>query len=205
MRSVFSLRFRFRYIALIVMCAGVVLVGGCTREKPVASQKKPLPLLVDGKLAPGKTLKSVAPPGLKLEVTQKEVTLRWASKEGTQMVATARSSNLNEETQAGTLLDFSAKLYENGKLSALVSAPLATADYKNRVVIASGGVVLKSLVRQTVVHASWIKWYVDKHKIVGNGGVSIDSTAGSMDGAAFVADTALKTLTVKDSGSGLEF
>lgn len=175
------------------------------REKPVASPKKPLPLLVDGKSKQDKDRKTIATPGLRLEVTQKKVRLCWAAKEGTQMVAIARSSNLNEETQTGTLLDFSAKLYENGKLSASVSAPLATADYKKKVVVASGGVVLKSLVRQTVVNAGWIKWYVDKHKIVGNGGVKIQSAAGSVDGAAFVADTTLKTLKVMDSGRGLEF
>lgn len=196
---------KFRWILLVVICAGIVLIAGCAPGKPIAAPKKTRPLLVDSKLKPGKAQKVITPPALKLEVMQKKIQLRWADKEGTQMVALARSSNLNEVTQTGTLLDFSAKLYDNGKLSAYVSAPLATADYKKKVVVASGGVVLKSLVRQTVVNSSWIKWYVDKHKIVGDGGVKIKSASGSVDGAAFVADTALKTLKVMDSGRGLEY
>jgi hypothetical protein len=48
-----------------------------------------------------------------------------------------------------------------------------------------------------------MKWYAKEQKVVGDGGVKIDSTMGNMSGAAFVADTAMKSIKVLDSGKGL--
>jgi hypothetical protein len=201
----------FRWLLLVALCVGVVLAVGCAHEKPVARVTKPRPLIVDSPRKPdtpsGKTpvaVKRNHPQRPDLVVIQREVTLRWADKNGTQMTCSAKSASFNEVSQVGTLVDFSAKLYENGSLTASVIAPLATADTAKRVIVASGGVVLRSLQRDTVVKAGWIKWYAGSDKVVGNGGVSIKSTNGSVDGAAFVADTALKTLSVKSSGKGLE-
>ena len=210
MQSMFSPTFR-RFL-LVASCTGIVLAAGCARREPAEPVEKPRSLFVDHKSKqspkPGKSAKDagdVVPPGPKLEFTQRGVTLRWSEKNGTQMTASAKSASFNEVTQTGTLLDFSAKLYENGKLTAAVSAPRATADTAKRTIIASGGVVLKSLERQTVVNAAWIRWNANTRKVVGNGGVKIKSASGTVEGAAFVADTGLRTLTVKDSAKGLEF
>jgi len=121
------------------------------------------------------------------------------------MTSVAKSVSFNEVAQTGTLLDFSAKLYENDKLTASMKAPKAVADTNNRVVTAMGGVTLKSLERQTTVRASWMKWYANAHKVVGDGGVEITSPNGTITGAAFVADTSMRTLTVKDSAKGIKF
>ena len=94
-----------------------------------------------------------------------------------------------------------------------MTAPRAVADTSKRTVTATGGVVLKSTsaaalgsaVRDTVVHAQRIRWYANAHKFVGDGGVKISSTSGTIEGAAFVADTALKTISVRDSAKGLGF
>lgn len=195
----------------MALCACVVLAAGCARRKPDASPDKARSLFVDqpSKHSPkpnktGKDANLDLPKGVKLDITQRGVTLRWSEKNGTQMTASAKSASFNEVTQTGTLLDFSAKLYENGKLTAAMSAPRATADTAKRTIIASGGVTLKSLERQTVVNAAWMKWNAGTHKLVGDGGVRIKSTSGTVDGAAFVADTTLKTLIVRDSGKGLE-
>ena len=206
MRFMFSPTFR-RFV-LMALCACIVIAAGCARRKPAESPTKPRSLFVD-KLSPkpnspGKDANANVPQGPKIEFTQHGVTLRWSEKNGTQMTASAKSASFNEVTQVGTLLDFSAKLYENGKLTAAISAPRATADTAKRTILASGGVTLKSLERQTVVNAAWIKWNANTRKVVGNGGVRIKSTSGTVDGAAFVADTALKTLTVKDSAKGLD-
>lgn len=190
----------------------MAFTAGCAREK-AAPVSKPRSLFVDGTPKPAAVPKKADPGRPKIEFkfvtpkgngAQRSVTLKWAEKDGTQMMCSAKSADFNEVTQVGTLVDFSAQLYENGKLTASVRAPLATADTAKRVIVASGGVVLKSLERATVVKAGWIKWYAGSDKVVGGGGVSIKSTNGSIDGAAFVADTALKTLRVQDSGKGLE-
>jgi hypothetical protein len=202
----------FRWFVLTALCAGMAFAAGCASEKP-AAPVKPGSLFVDGTPKPAVVLRKDDPGRPKIEVKfetpkgngiQRSVTLKWAEKDGTQMMCSAKSADFNEVTQVGTLVDFYAQLYENGKLTASVRAPRATADTAKRVIVASGGVVLKSLERATVVRAAWIKWYAGSDKVIGNGGVSIKSTNGSIDGAAFVADTALKTLTIKDSEKGLE-
>lgn len=207
MRFMFSPTFR-RFM-LLALCAGIVLASGCARHTPAEPVGKPPSLFVDSKAkqAPKPARPAqvvVAPPGPKLEFTQHGVTLRWSEKNGTQMSASAKSASFNEVTQTGTLLDFSAELYENGKLTAAVSAPRATADTAKRTIIASGGVVLKSLERQTVVNASWIRWNANTSKVVGNGGVKIKSANGTAEAAAFTADTSLKSYTLLSSGKGLE-
>lgn len=204
----------FRRLLLTALCAGIVLAAGCAREKAMETPKSPRPLLVGGdpksgpkSAKPGKTspFSKIKPP--QIMVTQRGVTIRWDAKDGTQMTATAKSGDYNQVTQVGTLLDFSGKLYENGKLTASVSAPMATIDAAKRTVIATGGVTLRSLERQTVVKSSWIKWYANQHRIVGDGGVHMESknepNTMKMDAAAFQADTALKTLKVMDSAKGL--
>jgi len=202
-----------------VLCAALALTAGCARPKP-ATPAKPGPLLIDGTPKSGKPSGKPSPPKdgdtkprPKILVTvnapngsdtRRSVTLKWSEKNGTQMTCSAKSADFNEVSQVGTLVDFSAQLYENGKLTASIRAPLATADTAKRIIIASGGVVLTSLERATEVRANWIKWNAGSDKVIGNGGVTMKSTNGSVQGAAFVADTALKKLTVLDSGKGLE-
>lgn len=141
----------------------------------------------------------------KLELSQKGLTLNWIENGQLRMSATATEFKGNEITQQGVLLNFSAKLYQNGKLTAEIKAPKAVADTAKRVVVATGGVTMRSLERATTVKAQWIKWYEKQQKVVGDGGVDITSTMGNLKAAAFVADTGLKTLTVKDSTKGLQF
>jgi lipopolysaccharide export system protein LptC len=200
----------FRRLLLIAGCAGIVLAVGCAPRKPAEHTGKLPSLFVDHKPKQNrKSKKSIkdsaaVPLGPKLEITEHGVTLRWTEKDGTQMTASAKSASFNEVTQVATVLDFSGELYENDKLTATVSAPRATVDTAKRTVIAYGGVVLKSVERQTVVNASWIRWNANTHKIVGDGGVTVKSTNGTAEAAAFTADTSLKTYTLLSSGKGLE-
>jgi len=193
---------------LVALCASLAFAAGCARRHDAAPEK-PRPLLVDGKPTPkpaaGAPKKEHAGrPNIKVELYTPEgnaarhsVTIKWAAKDGTKMTCSAKSADFNEVTQIGTLVDFSAQLYENGKLTASVRAPRAMADAANRIVVASGGVVLKSLERATVVRAEWIKWNAGSDQVVGNGGVCVESTNGSLQGTRIVADTALKTIKVE--------
>lgn len=119
------------------------------------------------------------------------------------MSATAKEGRMNELTKTGLLTDFSAKLYENGKLSSTMTAPKVVADTANRIVTANGGVTMRSVERNTVVDARWVKWYAKQQKVIGGGGVTIKSDAWDLKSSAFVADTGLKTLTLKNSSKGL--
>lgn len=139
----------------------------------------------------------------KLSLSQKGVTLKWVEHGVLKMSATAREFRGNEVTRMGELIGFSAHLYENGKPATTMTAPRVVADTANRVVTATGGVVMKSLVRKTVVKSDWAKWYEKQQKVVGNGGVTIKSDAWTAESAAFVADTGLKTVSLRDSAKGL--
>lgn len=208
----------FRLFLLAVLCASIVLAAGCAHKESVVPVAKPRPLFVGGtpKPDPASHKPIAAPPKnerprieFKFDApsgkgSQTGVTLRWDEKNGNQMTASAKSGSFNEVTQVGTLLDFSAKLYENGKLTAAMTAPEATADTAKRVIVASGGVLLNSLERKTVVQAARVKWYANSHKIVGTGGVRIQSENGLATCEAFTADTSLKTYTLLSSAKGLE-
>ncbi len=198
---------------MLVSCCVLFFIQGCAKPERVKVIDKPAPLLVDQKTK--QPIKSKAatesekpaeekPEGPKLEITQSGVTLSWVQKGGSQMTASAKSADFNEVTQSGNLRDFSAKLYENGKLAASISAAKATVDTAKRTVIASGGVTLKSVERDTTVKAGWIKWNANTRKIVGNGGVKVMSANGTAEAAAFVADTTMRNYTLLSSGEGLE-
>jgi hypothetical protein len=138
-----------------------------------------------------------------MDITQKGVSLRWVENGQLRMTARATFLTGNEVTRRGTLSNFSGELYENGKLTAAIRAPMVEVDEAKRIIIASGGVSLKSLERKTKVRAKWIKWYEKDQRVVGNGGVKIESTMGTLEGAAFVADTGLKSIKVFDLAKGL--
>jgi len=202
-------------LALLVAIAAAV--AGCGRGGRVAPPKPP----EGAPTAPQKpkTTAKAKPAGQPaqaqdtapdLQAIVKGITLRWIEKGRTSMNAKARRFEGNEVTRKGVLLDFSAQLYENGKLTTTMTAPKVVADTANRTITATGGVTLKSLDRGTVVKSQWIKWFSREDKIVGNGGVKATSNMGTgdryeMEGAAFEADTALKTLTIRDSAKGLAY
>ena len=197
-----------RQLLIAGLCAGLALGAGCARQ-PVEPKTRPATLLLD-KGPKAKQPKPIVddkpkpPEPPKLSVTQKGVTLSWNDKAGREMIATAKSDSYDLRNQVGTLLDFSAKLYENGALLASMTAPRAFVDTGKRFVIATGGVDLKFTKPATRVKSSWIRWTPDKHRIVGNGGVTMIYPNGTANAAAFVGDTAKKTLELRDSGKGLE-
>ncbi len=144
---------------LVALCAGLALTAGCAHEN-AAAPVKPRPLLIGGQPKPNaqaaipgkddsgrpKIEVEFAPP--KGDGARHSVTIKWAGKNGTKMTCSAKSADFNEVTQVGGLVDFSAQLYENGKLTAAIRAPVATADTAKRVIVASGGVVMRSLERR---------------------------------------------------------
>lgn len=199
-----------RQLLVAGLCIGMALAAGCARQ-PVEPKAKPAALLVDkGRNAkpdvkePTLDPESKMPAPPKLDVTQRGVTLSWSDKAGRNMIATARSDSYNLRTQVGALLDFSAKLYENGALLATMSAPRAYVDTAKRVVVTSGGVVVTFSKPKTTMHCAWAKWSPDKHRIVGNGGVTMTYPNGTANAAAFVGDTTSQTVKLLDSGKGLD-
>ena len=182
-----------------LLLAGSLLtaVAGCgTNQSTAAGKPKPVKRAAQAQQPPADT-------GPKLELSQKGVTLRWAENGVLRMSASAREFRGNEITKTGELIDFSAQLYDKGKPATSMVAPNVLADTVKRIVTATGGVTVKSLDRHTVIKAKWVKWYEKEQKIVGNGGVTVKSDVWDVQAAAFVADTALKTVSVRSSAKGL--
>lgn len=195
--------------------------GGCGSRKPARPAGREIERAAQspaaGEQAPGSAVQENAAqtekqpqapqpppdPGPMIEINQKGISLRWIEKGIIKMKATAREGQVNELTKIGVLTDFSAELYEDGKLTTTMVAPRVVADTAKQLVTATGGVTLKSLDRSTVVRSDWVKWYARHQMMIGNGGVNIKSDTWDVNSAAFVADTALKTLTVKNSAKGL--
>jgi hypothetical protein len=209
------------FIILLIAAALLVTTVGCgrqhetkettvpeklARKEPEASETKKKTVYnpsMQGNAKPAQDANPAKSVGPLIEVEQKTVTLRWVEKGVLRMSATAREGRINELTKTGVLTDFSANLYENGKLTASLTAPKVSADTVNRIVTATGGVTVKSTVRNTTLKAGWVKWFAREQKLIGNGGVKIKTDMWEMESAAFVADTGLKTLTLKNSAKGL--
>ena len=197
-------------LGLITLLAGS---GGCGRQQQVPSatpQASQAPKAQQAKPASKQPLPGPPDTTPDIRFVQTGITLKWTEKGKTRMSAKARRLEGNEVTQTGVLLDFSAELYENGKPTTTMTAPKVIADNANRTVLATGGVVMKSVDRSTVVKSGWAKWFSKEQRIVGDGGVKATSTMGTndhyeMQGAAFETDTALKTVKIRNSAKGLVY
>ena len=215
----FHIRATIKPVLVLTGAAFLFVVAGCGRQhigssKPDASKVAAVAskMTESGIKAPtkGQPLYTPDEPARpNLQFTQQGIAFNWVEKGVIRMSATAKELQGKEVFNTGWLMDFSGKMYENGKLTGTMTAPKVLVDMKTRVVTATGGVTLKLVENNAVVRSKWMKWYSKQQKIVGNGGVTIDMTTGSdkrtLTGAAFVADTALKSLTVKDSAKGLDF
>lgn len=222
MQSSYIRNYLLPVLVLMTSAAFIFLVGGCggrdantspaapikseaapAKPGPARSAPKPTPEVSK----PIKIEKIDEEPKPKIEISQSGVTLKWMDldKGTVKMVANAREIQAQEETRVGTLMGLSAKLYEAGKVSTTMSAPKVSVDSNNRILTATGGVLLKSLDRKTVVTAQRVRWFANQQKIIGVGKVKVTSELGTMEGAAFVADTALKTVNVKNSTEGLDY
>lgn len=194
---------------LLIVCAGMAVIcasAGCGRKPDGGAAGKSLPANeIKSKVAKPAKVQIAKDDGPKLELSQKGVTLNWVEKGQLRMKASGSQSKYDDVAKVASMLKFSAQLFDNGKLTASLVAPEAIADTASRVVTATGGVTLKSMERNTTVTAPRMKWYAKAQKVVGDGGVKITSSMGTLEGAAFVADTSMKTITIKDSSKGLKF
>lgn len=192
------------YIAVALAAVLMVaLISGCGARKP--SQ----PASQAGKQgSPGKASEKPATPVAlperdKVGVTTKNVTLTWEEAGKLKMQATAREIIGNQLTGKGEMHDAKVLWYDKGQLTTVMQAPRIDAENATKVLLASGGVTVKSIPRNTVVKARQLKFYANDHKIIGSGGVKVTSDMGTVNATGLVADTELKTIKfTAQNGSG---
>jgi hypothetical protein len=203
----------YRDIFIVVLSMSVLMASGCSRNRPVDKPmpaKTTAPVVVKEQAKPGKPeevkksnpAKDPVPaeePIPKIGFVQKYVSLNWIDNGQTRMKAKSREFRGDEITKQGVFVDFTAELYENGKLTATMQAPKAVVDGDKRTVIASGGVKMKSMTRKTSLVAEKVTWYAKDKKIVGSGGVKVNSTTGDITAAEIETDTMLSKIAVRGS------
>lgn len=203
---------RLLHLVFITLTAALVL-GGCGRDSAGPNQsannaEKPRPANGQSR-APdsGPPAETVSSPPLKL--VQKEISLKWVDKGVLRTSLTAASVGAQLVNGRGEIVGemqgVSAKLYDGGKLSATMTAPKAVVDTPSRTITATGGVVVDSVTRNTVIKCDWAKWHERKSMIVGNGGVSINSETLKAEAAAFVYDIRSQKLSLHNSAKGLDY
>ncbi len=192
----------FRPVLVAVAAAAVLMIlGGCGRHLSTAAPPPPRPK-VEAAANWGKASKPDDPAGPSspsLGISQEGLTFKWVEQGQVRMTATASNLSGNDISGIVVVKDFAGKLYQQGKLTATLHAPKALVDTARRVVTAMGGVTVKSLERDTIANSAWMKWSEKAQKLIGGGGVTVNSaTMGDMTGAAFEADTGLKSWKLTD-------
>jgi LPS export ABC transporter protein LptC len=200
------------YAALLVVLLLVVLLSGCrdsggSKQSGKSSAAKDVPSGAGKGVEPAKTARETPSSETdekrpELKVVARQITMTWDEAGKTKMKATAREIVGNELTGTGMMKDAEVFWYDNGQLTTVMKAPQIEAQQSSKTLIATGGVVVRSIPRKTVVKSQWLKWYANEHKVIGNGGVTVTSDMGTINAAGLTADTELKTIKFVSQGSG---
>jgi hypothetical protein len=103
---------------------------------------------------------------------------------------------------SGTMKGISAVLFQNGAPSATMAAAQAKGNNVQNIIVASGGVVVKSLLEPgTILRADSVTWYQQKNQVVAVGHVYYKNGKSGMTiipSGALTANTSLKTVRSDD-------
>ncbi|BDI31233.1 hypothetical protein CCAX7_32840 [Capsulimonas corticalis] len=110
-----------------------------------------------------------------------------------------------DKNVSGTLKGVHAILFQNGKQTADMVAPQAQSDNVKETIVASGGVVVKSLTQPgTILRADNVVWNAASRKIIASGHVFYKNGKTGMTiqpRGRLIADTVLKSVRSDDGGS----
>jgi len=191
-QRIITIRAAVAYKCIGAFAAALILLGCARPPAPGPGQSRTSPT------APPRPVQERP----KVKVITRKVTLRWQEGDKMRLAATAARGTADELTGTGVLEHVSASLYREGKPAAELQAPRVRADRKAAIVLASGGVVLRSIERNTVIRSQMVRWEADKHRIIATGGVRVDSENGRIAADSAIADTELKTIEFRAGASG---
>lgn len=152
---------------------------------------------------PGSSQSKAKPQRSKVRVVTSGVKeLTWQA--GGQYIMRAKAGQLiaDEETGKANLKDGRAIMFKDGKESAVMSAKLIEADTHASTLVASGGITVRSLVRNAQISAKTATWWRKQDRISGEGGVVLTSGAGRILADRMEAETALKQVTLYSDKGG---
>ncbi len=188
---------------IVLLLLGIVwLTSGCaSNSKPIQPKKKP----VDAEEA------KAARPGA---ITGKGWKIRWRKRDpnhpaGSPIPVLYAESNTGsmadeDDNVVIQLNDVHARLFQDGRQSAIIYADQMDADQHDKVIIGTGRVKVKSITSppDTVVTADKITWDTDSHKIVAEGNARVVrhpkiGAAFTHEGGTITFDLGLKEFEIK--------
>ena len=128
--------------------------------------------------------------------------LSWQSGGQYVMRAKARELVADEVTGKASLKDGHAIMFKQGKEAALMSAKLIEADRRAMTLSATGGITVRSLMRNTQVRAQSVSWWRKDNRLSAAGGVSVTSSAGSISADRMDGDIDMKRITLYSDKGG---
>ena len=136
-------------------------------------------------------------PQIKLDTN--DVKLEWSDTKGKLMTCIAKQFSGDQISNMLSLSDFTATLYESGKLSAKVQAKKAVLDVTKKEIKITTGVKVVSLVNNTSLIANKLLWKSKENTIYAQEG-ELNSPYGKITGKYFTLDTKLEIFQVSDTG-----
>lgn len=136
-------------------------------------------------------------PQIKLDT--KDVKIEWNDKSGKLMSAVAKSFSGDQKSNTLKLNNFTAKLYENGALSAKLQAKEAVLNVTKKEIKVTTGVKITSLTNKSTLTANKVLWKSNENKVFAYEAI-LDTPNGKIQGKYFKLDTKLETFEVNDTG-----
>lgn len=136
-------------------------------------------------------------PQIKLDT--QDVKIEWNDKSGKLMSAVAKSFSGDQGSNTLTLNNFTAKLYENGVLSAKLQAKKAVLNATKKEIKVSTGVKITSLTNNSTLIANHVLWKSTENKVFAKEAI-LETPNGKIQGKYFKLDTKLETFEVNDKG-----
>jgi hypothetical protein len=140
-----------------------------------------------------------------VEIQGAKINVQWRDSAGQPMLEVSANSLKGKEVGQKVVLQKAlCRLYQDGKLSAVMTAPRIEADGEKRTLAASGGVLVKASDGESYAKSRSAVWDADHRIIRGKGNVLVKWRGAELTGDEFTADTELGRIKIisKSNGKG---
>ncbi|MHB1459522.1 MAG: hypothetical protein ACYC0V_21635 [Armatimonadota bacterium] len=139
---------------------------------------------------------------ISLKANLKKAELEWVDEKGNHIWKAGLKEGKALQSGNDTIVeivDVKSSLFHDGRISATMDAPKVTADSRNRMLTASGGVKITSSQGNGYFTAEKVVWKSKENKVYGYGDVRMQKGSISASASEVVADTALNKASLKNA------
>ena len=182
------------FIALTLLLAH----GGCSSKRGTPSvEKQPRRSVAKKEFTPMRRQAA--------EIQGAKINVQWRDSAGRPMLMVAAENLEGKEVGQKVVLQKAVcRFYQDGKLSATMTAPRIEADGEKRTLMASGGVMVKTPGGESYARSDSALWEAARRTIHGKGNVVVMWRGAELTGDEFVADMELGRIQIisKSNGKG---